>query len=227
VTAPAQTLTAACRAAAAYIDEHGWIQGEMETRSGVCLSGALKHCTPVPGDFGLVRAVHRSRDRAEEWNDDRGRTADDVRGYLATTEITDGDLEDTFGPQWRRIVAVVRTVAAATPEQLQQMADVDSDFSSRCGSALRALHDLTRAASTAKAEDRWDAARDAAVAAINYRDLDLHWEAIAAAEHAVRSITRALMLTDLIGQNDSAAEHLAILAHPYVSVFGEPEAVAS
>ena len=109
--------------AAGYITEHGWTQGTEEDSSGrVCLTGALRLCSPVPGDSYIAREVFRRRGRAAGWNDEPGRTAGEVVAYLAATEITDEELAETFGPQWREIVALVRAVSGATQQQIVDLA---------------------------------------------------------------------------------------------------------
>lgn len=135
--------------AADYIREHGWTQGtEQDVDGHVCLTGALRLCSPIPGDGYIAREVFRRRQRAEGWNDEHGRTSDEVITYLAESEITDEELAETFGPQWREIVAQVRAISGATP---QQITDLD------------AARDAARAAA-------WDAARDAVWALVT-RDL--------------------------------------------------------
>ena len=111
--------------AADYMRHVGWAQGaEVDADGHVCLTGALRLCSPVPGDGYLAREVFRRRGRAESWNDAPGRTADEVIDYLASSEITDTELEDTFGPQWREIVAQVRAISGASREQLDRLAAV-------------------------------------------------------------------------------------------------------
>lgn len=222
MTAPAQSLTEACRAAARYIGEHGWTQGRMENKRGqVCLTGALKHCTPVPGDFELAREVHRYRGRGEEWNDTDVRDSEDVIGYLSTTEITNADLEEVFGPQWRVIVTVVRTIAAATDQQLEQLAACERSRAGR--GSLDALQDAMRAEVRV---ETWAAARDAvATAAWRYDALTL--EQSYAARYIACDMVRAVLLADAVERNGTTAEHITALAAPYISVFGEPEPVAS
>ena len=109
--------------AADYIREHGWTQGTEQDDDGhVCLTGALRLCSPIPGDGYIAREVFRRRQRAEGWNDEHGRTSDEVITYLAESEITDEELAETFGPQWREIVAQVRAISGATPQQITDLA---------------------------------------------------------------------------------------------------------
>ena len=140
--------------AADYIDQHGWTQGQFETDDGkVCLLGAVRRCTPIPGDRHLVEQVMHRRRRADVWNDAKDRTADEVTAYLREhADVTDEELADTFGPQWREIVAQVRAVSGATQQQIVDLA-----------AAGAAAGDAAWAAA-------WDAARDAA-RALTIRDL--------------------------------------------------------
>ena len=131
--------------AAGYITEHGWTQGTEEDSSGrVCLTGALRLCSPVPGDSHIAREVFRRRGRAEGWNDEHGRTAGEVVAYLAATEITDEELAETFGPQWREIVALVRAVSGATQQQIVDLAAArDAAWAAARAAAWAAARALT------------------------------------------------------------------------------------
>lgn len=138
--------------AAQGLGDKGWTQGtEQDSHGRMCLTGALRICAPIPGDGHIAREVFRRRNRAESWNDENGRSAEEVITYLAATEITDEELAETFGPQWREIVAQVRAISGATPKQIEDLA---------------AARVAARAAAWAAAWDAaWDAARDAAWAA--------------------------------------------------------------
>lgn len=117
-----QDLYALPLKAAEYMAEHGWAQGTEKDDAGrVCLTGALRYCDPRPGDWLIARGVYRARGRAESWNDEKGRTADEVLSVLHA-EITDADLADTFGPQWLEIVALVRRAAVLTPDEAKALA---------------------------------------------------------------------------------------------------------
>lgn len=112
------------REAADYIDAHGWTQGvEVDDAGHVGLTGALRLCESHPGDWYIARVVFRRRFRAEEWNDDDERTAAEVIGYLRSPEaaITDDELAKVFGPQWRAVVAMVRSITGATPDQVARL----------------------------------------------------------------------------------------------------------
>ncbi|MFI1942219.1 hypothetical protein ACH44C_34445 [Streptomyces purpureus] len=116
----AVALTARLRTAGTYMTEHGWTQGiEQNDLGQVCLTGAIRLCAPQTGDESLIRAVLRHQNRAEDWNDTDGRTADEVLSVLTTVEITDADLEATFGPQWAGVVCVVRQAATLTAKQAE------------------------------------------------------------------------------------------------------------
>ena len=192
------------RLAADYMRQVGWAQGAEEDADGhVCLTGALRLCSPVPGDGYLAREVFRRRGRAESWNDAPGRTADEVIDYLASSEITDTELEDTFGPQWREIVAQVRAISGASREQLDRLA-------AAWDAAWAAARDAARDAAWAAARDAaWDAARDAAWAAARFAARDAAWDA-----------ARALSIRDLIGTANYTQEHYDLLTAPWRNVMG-------
>ena len=198
--------------AAGYITEHGWTQGTEEDSSGrVCLTGALRLCSPVPGDSHIAREVFRRRGRAEGWNDEHGRTAGEVVAYLAATEITDEELAETFGPQWREIVALVRAVSGATQ---QQIVDLAAAWAAAGTAAWAAAWDAAGTAAGDAVGDAagtaaWDAAGDAAGTA-----------AWAAAGDAAWGAARALTIRDLISTNGYTQAHYDLLTGPWRQVMG-------
>ena len=162
--------------AADYITEHGWTQGTFTASDGaVCLHGAIKSCTPVDGDTGIIRAVMRYKGFTEEWNDAGIRSADDVLAALRATVVTDEDLAETFGPQWAAIVALIRRAAALTEREAQ---DLDAAWDATWVAARDAARVATRDAARDAA---WDAAMDAAMDAawVAARDaaMDTAWDA--------------------------------------------------
>jgi hypothetical protein len=209
------------KSAAVYIAEHGWTQGtEVEADGKVCLTGALRLCSPVPGDSYLARAVLRRRGRAEDWNDRRGRTAGEVIGYLAETEISDDDLAQTFGPQWREIVDQVRAISGATPAQIERLgaawgaARRGTAWDAAWGAAWDAARDAARDAA-------WDAARDAAWDAAWGAAWDAARDAAwGAAWVAASGAARALPVRDLISKNGFTQEHYDILTGPWRKAIG-------
>ena len=209
------------KSAAVYIAEHGWTQGtEVDANGRVCLTGALRLCSPVPGDSYLARAVLRRRGRAEAWNVKGSRTAGEVIGYLAETEISDDDLAQTFGPQWREIVDQVRAISGATPAQIERLGAAwcaARDW----GSARDAARDAAMGAARGAARDdaAWGSARDAArdAARGSARDaLDAALGALGAAWGAAG----ALSVRDLISKNGFTQEHYDILTGPWRKAIG-------
>ena len=198
--------------AADYITEHGWTQGTFTASDGaVCLHGAIKSCTPVDGDTGIIRAVMRYKGFTEEWNDAGIRSADDVLAALRATVVTDEDLAETFGPQWAAIVALIRRAAALTEREAQDLVAVwvaawgatrDAAWVAAWGAAM----DAARVAA-------WDATRGATRDAA----MDTAWDA---AWDAARGATRALLVRDLIGQHGFKQHHYNTLVAPWVKVAG-------
>ncbi|MFH5209229.1 hypothetical protein ACHIPZ_13645 [Antrihabitans sp. NCIMB 15449] len=199
------------KSAALYIAEHGWTQGtEVEADGRVCLTGALRLCSPVPGDGYIAREVFRRRGHAEGWNDKGGRTAGEVIRYLAETEISDDNLAQTFGPQWREIVDQVRAISGATPAQIERLGAAwgAARDDAAWGSARDAAWDAARDAA-------WHAARDAARAAA----LGAAWGTDAALG-AARDAAGALSVRDLISKNGFTQEHYDILTGPWRKAIG-------
>ena len=205
-------------AAADYITTHGWAQGAMEEADGrVCLTGALRACTPQPGDWLIARAVARHQGHAEGWNDDPSRTEGEVTAWLRTATVTDTDLEGVFGPQWAEVVALVRRVATLTPDDVVTLA-----------ASRDAAGDAARDAARGAARDAaWGAARDAAwgaawVAAWDAAcwgaARDAAWDA--ACWGAARDAACALSARDLIGQRGFTRDIYDTLTRPWRTTIG-------
>jgi len=136
--------------AAGVLDEHGWTQGSYGRAGAVCLHGAIRLCQPHPGDAYLIEQVEARLGRwSTSWNDANGRTQGEVRAVLAAgLDYTDQDLADTFGPQWRAVVALVRRAAVLTPNEAKRL---DAAWEAARGAAMDAAIDAA-----------WGAARAAA-----------------------------------------------------------------
>ena len=142
--------------AADYIKTHGWTQGKMEHAGAVCLTGALRACSPQPGDWLLARAVYRAQGHAENWNDDADRTEAEVTEYLRTHPVTDDGLAATFGPNWETVVRLIRRVADMTQAGV---AAGDASWDASWGAAWGAAWVAARGAAWGAA---WGAAEIAA-----------------------------------------------------------------
>lgn len=184
------------RLGAGNIREHGWVQGTLKDKAGrVCLTGSLRpFCTP--GDWRLLQAVLEHRERAEEWNDLPERTEAEVVEFLETAEITDADLAETFGPQWKEVRALVRRASALSADEEAQLS---ASWDTAGRTARRAARDAA-----------WSAAGDASWRAYWY-----------AARGAAVGATRALIVRDLIGQHGFTQEHYDTLTAPWAQVIGK------
>lgn len=107
--------------AAEYIETHGWTQGAMKRDGAVCLTGALRECDLKPGDWLIARAVYLDNGHAEVWNDDIERTKQEVIDYLRSHPVTDDNLEELFGPNWKLFVRLVRRVAVSSGEEVDRI----------------------------------------------------------------------------------------------------------
>jgi hypothetical protein len=194
------------RAAATYMDEHGWTQGTEKNNAGqVCLTGAIRFCAPQNGDDYLIRAVLRHRNQAETWNDQNGRTDSEVLDILRTAEITDADLAEVFGPNWSDVVVLIRQCASLTADQV-------SRAHSAWGTAGAAARDAAWGTARGAAWDAaWDAARAAAWDAARAAALDTDWGTARAAALAAG----AIIVKDLI-----TPEHFDILTAAWNTVIG-------
>ena len=114
-------LTPQARAAADWLEDHEWVQGTWGDDTKACLHGAVRTCTPQTGDGYLVSAVLTAKGYSTGWNDEKDRTEVEVLDVLRNIEVTDAELEDTFGPNWRLVVSLVRQAATLTPVQATQL----------------------------------------------------------------------------------------------------------
>jgi len=150
--------------AADLIDRVGWTQGTDRDGAGrVCLTGALRYCDPQPGDWLIAREIFRAKGRAEGWNDASERTCNEVVELLRSTEITDAELAQTFGPSWETVVNLVHTAATITPLQVLDLTAVwDAVWDAARDAAWDAAWGAARGAARDAVWDAvWDAARDA------------------------------------------------------------------
>ncbi len=210
--------------AADLIDRVGWTQGtERDDAGRVCLTGALRYCDPQPGDWLIAREIFRAKGRAEGWNDASERTCNEVVELLRSTEITDAELAQTFGPSWETVVNLVHTAATITPLQVLDLtaardaargAAWDAAWDAAWGAAWAAARDAARAAARDAARA---AARDAARAAARDAAWDAAWGAAwdAAWDAAWGAVTR-----DLIGQHGYTQEHYDTLTRPWREAVG-------
>ncbi len=98
----------------AVLDERGWVQGAWESAGGVCAHQAIRLCAPVPGDAHLIEWVAKAHGHGPDWNDDDATLEADVRAWLAEgIDVTDDDLAEVFGPQWRAVVSLVDAAGGA------------------------------------------------------------------------------------------------------------------
>ena len=187
-----------------------WIQGEEQRPDGaVCAHGAVMTCQGLrPGDAHIIRAVMRTKGLTEGWNDQSGRTKDEVIAKLGLlVGVTDEDLTETFGPSWALVVNVIRRVAVLTEDEARSL---DAALDAARDAARDAAWDAARAAA-------WDAARAAARDAAWAAARDAAWDA---ARDAAWDAARAASVADLVGQHGLTQEHIDKLMAPWVQVLG-------
>ena len=215
------------------LTSRGWVQGDYETGDGVCLHGAIRRCQPVPGDAAIIETVESKLHRwSTGWNDDDNRTETEVLDLAARGwDITDTDLADTFGPQWRAVIALVRRTAALTPDEARSLAAAWSATrvaarDAARDAALYAARDAVRTAALDAAAR--DAARDAGRAASRNAALDAAawdgvWDAYAAAWDGVWDAAIAVVTWDLVtDRGPYTIAHRDLLIGPWQQVIGEP-----
>ena len=202
-------LTEEMRAVVANLREREWIQGEMRNGDAVCAHGAVQTCQGLrPGDEHIIRAVMRTKGVTEGWNDESGRTKEEVLDRMAFIEVTDADLEETFGPSCRMVIAVIRRSAILTAAEAKDLAAaLGAAWAAARAAAWGAAWAAARAAARGGARDAaWAAARGAAWAAV--------WA-------AARAAAWAAVVSDLVGYHGLTQEHVDTLMAPWVQVLGD------
>jgi len=204
-----------------------WRKGAYGNKQAMCLHGAIRRCCPVPGDAHLIELVEARLGRwSTSWNDDDGRTEAEVvelarRGW----DITDADLAETFGPQWRAVVALVRRAATLTADEAKRLdaawgaawgAARDAAWEAARGAARDAARDAARAAAW---EAAWGAAREAARGAARDAAWGAAWGAATARGAAWAVVTWDLATDD----GPYTVAHRDLLICPWVEVCGLPE----
>ena len=213
-------LTEEMQAVVANLREREWIQGEMRNGESVCAHGAVQTCQGLrPGDEHIIRAVMRTKGVTEEWNDKSGRTKDEVLARMAFIEVSDVDLEETFGPAWRMVIAVIRRSAILTPTEVTDLA---AAWSAAGGAARGAAWSAAWSAAGGAARGAawsaaWSAARGAAGGAAWSAARGAAWSA---AWGAAWSAARGAVVSDLVGQRGLTQDHLDTLMGPWVRVLG-------
>lgn len=197
--------------AAEYIEKHGWTQEELRDFYGVCLHGAIQECAVRNSDAEVVRAVARRKGFSEDWNDNPSRVEAEVLDALRGMTVTDEDLAEAFGPQWREIVALVRRAETLTISEARAMSadwptprsDVQSAaWCAAVGASGDAGRIFSRSAS-------WDAARVTAI-----------YSTGRVSETAASDAAGALSVRDLIGQCGFTQEHYDTLTRPWRNTIG-------
>ena len=201
----------------AVLDERGWVQGAWESAGGVCAHQAIRLCAPVPGDAHLIERVAKAHGHGPAWNDDDATSEADVRAWLAEgIDVTDDDLAEVFGPQWRAVVSLVRRAATLTGDEAGRLRAAGG------GAARGAAWDAARDAAWVAARGAaWDVAGGAAWDAAGDAARDAAW---VAARGAAWDAAWAVVTWDLAtGDGPYTEARRDLLIGPWVEVCGLPE----
>ena len=200
--------------------EHGerWVKGEWSDERGNCLHQGVRMCQPVLGDAYLIEQVADRQGWGVDWNDDEDRTFDDVKQKLVQhREILPHELEETFGPQWAHIMALVRRASVATEVELGIMWGVYCSVTTSADGELNWIDNwsksFVRARTVATYADRNNARIAAQEAA--WRASPSHVRAVAIAAAV------ALSTRDLIGNDGYKQADYDLLTKPWREVIGK------
>lgn len=130
-------------------------------------------------------------------------------GFRQVGPMVVEDVTQCFGPNGAQVVALLKTLAGASPEELGSLGLV-RDWSNVAYSTVIARNVVSRGGRDAS---RWEA-RDAAQGAA--RGPIKNYAARNAAQHAAA----ALVVMDLVGQYDLEQHHIDELLAPVVETFG-------
>jgi len=206
----------------AVLDAGGWTRFSEKYDGKTTADQAIRLCAPTPGDASLIGAVEARRTHGPRWHDDPATTEADVREWLGNgLTVTDADLEETFGPQWKAVTTIVRRSAVLSRTDVEHLRAARS-------ASLDALPRIT--AQRIVWKSAWDAAGDAAYAATRESALSSAWDALptdtedpSAAVAAMDAIT-ATVTWDLATRNSTyTIVQRDLLIAPWERVFGLPE----
>ena len=203
------SLSDEMRAVISNLEAREWIQNDEIDGDAVCAHGAVKTCEVLrPGDEQIIRAVMRRRGLTEDWNDTHGRTKAEVLTLMRQIEVFDGDLADTFGPNWRLVVAVVRRAAVLTTDEALRL--VTAQYAVKDDASDTAWHAT------------WNAARNAARTAALSAAWPAAWAAAKArAAATAKAAALAVTVADLVGQHGLIQDHIDTLMKPWTDVLGD------
>ncbi len=184
-----------------------WTQGTWYDDDLLCMHEGIKRCEDLkPGDFHLIEAVADRHGWGTTFNDRQSTTWPDVRDMLGRhPEITETELDATFGPNWEPIVALVRRAATLTPDETKQLSAARDEAGPGAAPGY-AARDAAEAAAWYAA---WGAARSAS------GDV---------ARGAAGAAAGALVVADLVGEHGFTQDHFDTLTAPWFHVCGDPRA---
>lgn len=199
----------------------GWVQGTLETADGRhCAHGAVLSAACTPGDAVLWQSVMRYSGLTEEWNDEPGRTADEVSERLtAIRDVTAEDMVEVFGPNWMAVRDLVRRAAKLTDEEATALCAARDTARDAVGDTVG---DTAVAAAMAARAAAVSAGNTAAATAWVAWDtgLDTAWVAWSAAWDAAWDTAAAVAARDHLITTDEGARHYATLTGPWATVIG-------
>lgn len=206
-----QELNERLHASADYLDAHGLTQFRLrETDGRVCATGAVILCQPSTGDEQVIIAVQRHRGRAESWNDEPERTAEEVSASLRV-DITDAELVATFGPQWEAIVGLTRRVTTLVQSDARTLVSYTTSLEQM--RHIAAVDAITEASFASERSGMMHAAADA----ISPSGQDIFSRDIA---REAKDTAKALVVRDLIGTHGFKQKHYDTLTMPWRTTYG-------
>ena len=207
-------LHAEMQAVVANLEAREWIQRAEVDGDKVCAHGAVMTCEALrPGDEQIIRAVMRHRGLTEAWNDADGRVKGEVLARMRLIEVSDADLGETFGSNWRLVIAVIRRAAILTEDEAKRLTAARTAARDAAPSHA-AWHAAMNAAIAAAVDAAVDAERYAAMDAAMDASMDASW-------YAARGAATAAVVADLVGQYRLTQNHIDTLMQPWTDTLGQ------
>lgn len=200
------------------LDRDGWVTGwgEVQGDGPTCLHGHIRRCRLQPGDAYIIQQVYAHREEGSmAWNDEQPNVGA-VRSWVvqADLDVTDSEMAEVFGPNWKAVVALARRAAVLTPGEAEAL-------------------NVARYGARYGAWDAWDAAQSAAATqgAARGAARRVAWGAVWGAVRGVtwdpQETVTALVVCDLVGQHGLEQHHIETLLGPWITVCGDPREVQS
>lgn len=175
------------------------------------------------GDAQIIEMILRRKGWGAEPRNDAGERQPDIAARISGgVGVTDQDCYDTFGPQWREIVALVRRASRLTENEISSLLRNSVDTADAASTSVYAASDAAVFAQDPSAT-AWVSASHAAASHATAAAAAAAHAATSAAVHAtsaVRRAAQAIATRHLIDTHGYTEAHYRTLTAQWQSVAG-------